>query len=331
VAAVGTTSDYCFGVAGRRIRLQFAGEALCQPMTRAFAHLADGSTGPVDLSVGLWETQDTGVAPPAPPIPLGRLLPRGEFPWPISQGFRVSYQVGSGVLCLFDERRRQAVVWVRDADQLPPWETAAPLRGLLHWWSQTFSGQLAHAAVVGDERGGVLLAGVGGSGKSSAALASVDAGLSYLGDDYVLLACGEHVEAHGIYGSAKVNAAYLHRAFPHWTDRTSGMTDDGKSVLFVNELVDRQLLSSLRIRAVLLPQVCGRRETVAVPASAAESLRALAPTTVCQLPYGQGQTLQALGAVCRKLPAYFLRLGQDTSSVAAAISEILRRHGRHET
>ena len=47
--------------------------------------------------------------------------------------------------------------------------------------------QVVHAASVGTKDGAVLIVGKGGSGKSTSALACLNAGMYYLGDDYTLI------------------------------------------------------------------------------------------------------------------------------------------------
>src|SRR5262249_10186335 len=66
--AVGTrTLDFC--IAGRVVRLVFAGDALVSPLTRALQHLALEPQPSPDLNIRLWEVADTGV--PLPPPPWG--------------------------------------------------------------------------------------------------------------------------------------------------------------------------------------------------------------------------------------------------------------------
>ena len=63
------------------------------------------------------------------------------------------------------------IVMLEDASRLPPWERACPLRALLTWWAAPERLLMAHGAAVGSGEGALLLAGPGGSGKSTTALA----------------------------------------------------------------------------------------------------------------------------------------------------------------
>ena len=82
---------------------------------------------------------------------------------------------------MWDRHSRRALYWVRRASDLPFWEIASPFRILFHWWAQSWGGQVAHAAAVGVNGRGVLLAGKSGSGKSTAALACLRQGMDFRG------------------------------------------------------------------------------------------------------------------------------------------------------
>src|SRR4051794_7273185 len=70
---------------------------------------------------------------------------------------------------------------------------------------QRFGRQLLHAAAVGTEQGGVVITGRGGVGKSTAALLCLEAGLAYLGDDYVVVALEPQPMAYSLYCTAKLD------------------------------------------------------------------------------------------------------------------------------
>ena len=59
--------------------------------------------------------------------------------------------------------------------------------------------------MVGTDHGGVIITGGGGAGKSTAALLCLEAGLRYLGDDYVVVALDPVATAYSLYCTAKIN------------------------------------------------------------------------------------------------------------------------------
>ena len=140
--------DYRLGE--RRVRLRFAGNALVAAITPALAHLATPlDAGAPRLTIGLWDSASTGTRLPGPPWPMSDFGARREIRGYNDGRIRTAFDVGSGVLSLLDLEKNLALYWVRDAQQLPDYERAAPLLPILHWWMQAHGRQLAHGAAIG--------------------------------------------------------------------------------------------------------------------------------------------------------------------------------------
>ena len=199
-------------VAGRRVRVRFAGPAL-KHLIRPLAHLElGGAAHPADdsgLEILVWESTTSGIMPPPPPWNRSQVSYRGEITGLPSERISVNFNGEQCLVSLFHRPSQRAIFWIRDAADLPYWETCAPFRTLFHWWSQTFGGQIAHAAAVGRDGEGVLLVGRGGRGKSTTAAACVDAGMEYVGDDYILLTREPRPTAHSLYNCAKIHSSFL--------------------------------------------------------------------------------------------------------------------------
>ena len=80
--------------------------------------------------------------------------------------------------------------------------------------------QLVHAAAVGTDEGALLITGRGGVGKSTTALACLEAGMQFLGDDYVVVGLDPEPQVYRLYGSAKLtsNSSSAFRTWPDWWD-----------------------------------------------------------------------------------------------------------------
>ena len=118
-----------------------------------------------------------------------------------------------GTLCSYDPATRLALYWAQAAEHIPPWEIASPLRAILGWWALENDDLLVHGAAVGWAEDGLLLTAQGGSGKSTTALACLQAGLNYTGDDYVLLS-GQAPDIYSLYNTAKLYPQHLHKTLP---------------------------------------------------------------------------------------------------------------------
>jgi hypothetical protein len=311
----------------RHVRLRFAGQALERALTAALRprltplELTDAA----DATIGLWE--EAGVPGGAAPVPWGPADVGARGLVRAADGERVVavHEAGSLAVTMFDRDARALLHRVPSVAGLPWWERAAPLRPALFWALTGPGRHLVHAGVVGDgQRGGVLLAGAGGSGKTTVALAALAAGMAYVGDDYVLLHTGPEPVAWNLFGTAKLDAGHAAR-FPELAAhlvRSAQPAPEEKLVLDVHRVMPDALVDSLAIRAVLLPRIRGGHARLR-PASPGEALLALAPSTAFQMPFDGGEVMGALADVVRAAPAFALDVGDDPAELAEAVDGVL--------
>jgi len=308
-----------FTLAGGVVAIDFAGTAAQRLFLPALARtLVAGGSAP-SLQVYVWDSAASGVALPAPPWPRDTLASRGEIDGFSDTGLvRVAFQPGSGVLMLHDAAAGRAVAWVDDATRCPYWEYAAPLRGLWHWWCGERGMQLVHGAAVGGDEAAVLLTGKGGSGKSTTALAALAVGMSYLGDDYVVVEPGSPPKLHSLYRSAKVDERALLR-LPQLRSLVDVPQDSGreKAVLFA----PGPSPASRSLCAIVVPRVIGSATCLA-PLSAAAAFLALAPTTVFQLPGADRGSTAILRDLVSAVPCYELALGPEPDQAVRLLREL---------
>ncbi len=320
--------EHWLSVAGEAVRLRFAGESLERLLMPAIEHLKNGAGGEAALTVTLFDTKSTGEAPVPPPWAAEAQGPRGVIEGYNSERFRTVYQPGSDVLLLYDAERRSGLYWTPDHARVPFWETSFPLRSMMQWWLAGRGLQLAHAAAVGLPEGGVLITGPSGSGKSTTAVACLESELRYAGDDFVLLGRAP-LRAHCLYSTAK-----LTREAEGWFPRLAAAvsnrerSEDEKALLFVQQWAPGKLIEGFPIKALLVPKVTGQRETRLVRCGGGEALRALAPTTLFQLPGTGPASFELLGAIVREAPAYRLELGTEMAGIPRAILKLLRGEER---
>jgi len=246
----------------------------------------------------------------------------GAFSAPGAQAF---FQPDAGVLSLFDASRRRAYCWLRDSTALPYYEFAAPLRHLLQWWMLARGGALLHSAAVGTPGGGVLIAGPSGSGKSTTALACQEAGLGFTSDDYVLVCCSGPPTVHMAYSTAKVVRESLGAHDGYRRHFRNLERSDEKPMMFMHEVAPQRVLRSFPLRAIVVPVVAQRSSTRIVAASAAEVLRALAPSSILLFPLAGAIAFQRIAALCRAVPCLRAELSGDPHDVAGAFARLLHQ------
>ena len=249
---------------------------------------------------------------PMEPFPWnGGHLGRGGAVAGLSHGpVRATAAADDTSLMLWDAERRIACCWFAGVAGVTRWDRAAPLRTALHFALAGPRRQLVHGAVVGMGGRGVLLAGPGGSGKSTTTLACLQAGMQVVGDDYAAVDFQGPTRAWNLFRSIKVG------------EREAGVNGrDNRRTLILGEDLPGAATEMLEVSAVLLPRVTRGPHSSVSPASPAEALRALAPSTLMQSPYEEEPSMGLLARLARAVPAYHLNLGADRG--VPAIRQVL--------
>lgn len=180
-----------------------------------------------------------------------------------------------------------------------------------------------HAGAVGRHGKMLLLAGPGGSGKSTAAIACAAAGWDYAGDDFVLVE-PQRGAIEPIYTSARVRPATA-EAFPEFVAKTQvGVTHD-----FGDPRHELRLpLAGVRIvggqiAAILLPRRSGAKAPAIRRAGPAETFYAVVEATRLQLPGFRDNLASKLAALVRSAPSFVVDTGTDPRAIPAMLSRLL--------
>jgi GT2 family glycosyltransferase len=319
----------CVTVAGVRIRLRFSGTTLHDGLIGPLSHLLDGNDdGPVDATFNIWDSASTCVGVPDPPCRRDHFTDRGDIWGMESERILSAFHWLECSIALMDTQSLEAIYWVDDAKALPYWSKASPLRTLLHWVMQRFNRHLLHAAVVGTDHGGVVITGSGGAGKSTAALLCLEAGLKYLGDDYVVVALDPAPTAYSLYCTAKLNddqAAKFAGLLP-LAEPKSGLrahAEPEKTVFRLHPGHADSIQDNIALRAIVAAVISEQEETSVVAADLYATQRSAAFTTLAHLPRAGRWSQEFITRLCQTLPRFELRLGRDLATIADAIRRFL--------
>jgi hypothetical protein len=316
-----------YAIAGQQIVLHFAGEALIPALTPALEHLRCPPCDQPTLSVLLFDSESTQTPMPAPPWNRDNYGPNGQVHGFNTDDVHTVYNTDTGILNVMDRSAQIAVFWIRRPGSIPYWETAAPLRTVLHWAMRDGATQLVHGAAVGYSSGGVLIAAKGGSGKSTSTLCCLASDLLFAGDDYVAVEGRGTPFVHSLYQTAKLNADDVSR-IDHLGLKpvNSNQLQNGtKAVFFPAAVYPCHISRGFPLRCIFIPRVSGRRETVIRPARQAEALLSLAPTTLYQLPGSYPQAFEKMRTLVRELPTYHFEAGLEVAEIPRVIGDFLRR------
>jgi hypothetical protein len=272
--------------------------------------------------VMVWDGISPASLPPEPPWTQADYSPLGVVEACSDESFRCAFDVETNALLVCNLAKKESQVWFPNIAQLPDWAKAAPFRTLLSWLCNQDGMQMVHGAGVSVGDKAVLLAGKGGSGKSTTALACALAGMGFLGDDYCAVDPRDN-RIHMVYRSAKVfppSLGLLPALASLIASRGEGPLE--KDIVYL-DAADAHLVRSATLSAILLPRIGTERETKISSATSAEATKAILPTTYMQLMGGTAVTAGLIMQLTRNLPAFHLELGTDIGAVPDAIARML--------
>ncbi len=142
-------------------------------------------------------------------------------------------------------------------DIYPKWPIANhPFAQAVFLWVQRHDLLMLHAAAVGKDGHGVLIAGHGGTGKSTLACSCLADGFDFISDDYCLLSAAGFRTVYPIYTNVSLNPDSL-AGLPLFKPFEILPMQAEKSSFTVSETV---IKSALPVEAIILPQITDNTE-----------------------------------------------------------------------
>ena len=270
----------------------------------------------------VWDGADREALPPPPPWAPGAPEPLGVVGSHSNDAVRCAVDIHTNSLVVYDYSRNVSHTWYPSIPDLPAWAKASPFRVVLSWLCNLNRMQIVHGAAIAVDGRAVLLAGTGGAGKSTTALACALAGFDYLGDDYCAVepAAGK---VHMVYRTAKLFRPTLDM-LPSLAGSLENpdKIDVEKGVLFL-EGDDMRLARSAELSAILLPRVGIESSTKLHPATRDDTIKAILPSTIGGLMGGTSVTPRLIMELVRSVPSFHLALGTDLATVTDAVASRL--------
>lgn len=326
-----------FILAGVAVSMTIAGRRLAALIGRPFRHLCTrDSAKPAHLAIDLWDAVATGIGHPRAASKAEESAKRGEEgDFAVTIGTTEDRYVGHlrpGIHVWMDRRATHVVGCVADGAQLSIQDRGKPLYFPLLLWHADQGVPVIHAALVASRGQGVLLVGKGGTGKTTAALACLQGGLDYLGDDYVGLqrtGTGLFV-GHSLYGSAWLTAdgESRFRALIPYAEPPEHPDAGARRLVQVFDVASDRLKAAAPIRAVVATVLSAKSVSSFRPISKAATLLALAPTSMLRLPVAGTVHLEWMSQLVSHVPCYELAVGQDVSTLPPLVRTLLEQGER---
>lgn len=226
-------------------------------------------------------------------------------------------------LMLLDRDAGHGLVWYLAPDDIPSWEMGRPFLPLIKALTAGSTWTPAHAAAVAHGEAGILILGASNKGKSSVALACLDAGWRYVGDDCVLLS-GQPPRAANLYQTARVRMDMFPRlgAAMTATERFSVDSGEVRAEINVGMFVGADI-GDTDIKAIVLPERNGADQAKVAPTSRSRALRALSATTLVMLPGAPVATHHILADIVQQVPCYTIDPGPEIAAVPAVLAQLI--------
>lgn len=327
---------YSFTIADKNINFVLSNSVLASKLLPAFAHLKSSIDSLSDLTVYVWDSTVSG-------IPLEKpSFERVENEEGINNGYGFNVQYGDiteprfiyvdsdfPFMCYYDPIKKEAYYWYKNADAIPYYEKGAPMHTLFDWWVETEGMLLTHAGAVGNKKGGVLIVGKGGQGKSTAAISSLwGDDLYYIADDYLILQNKPQPIVYSLYNTGKLNYDHLMEKLPHLIPflENPKTAKDEKGLFFFHKSHPEKMISTLKLSSAVLPLVHFEKETITQPEKPMRLLIGLASSTIYQSSRGNKEKLNILTSTLSQLPCYTLSAGEDLSDIPKQLKKLIEQH-----
>ena len=309
------------------IQCRFAGTALIHVIMPALEHLIVEATkeGLNDYKIDIWDSESTKIDFPTAPCGIDDILVSGELDGFISERFEAAFFTHARMLTLIDHYKKRGVVCLVTSSDIPAFELACPLRGILSWILRRNETAMIHAASVGTTDGCVIIGGNSGAGKSSTALRSLAGGMFYLGDDICAISNkNNNPTVHSIYSSGKTFSSDL-KFFPALISSVHSHFEEfyEKEVYFFHNQFKSQLPKSGKIKAVIIPHQDLALAIGFQKISFAKALSVICSSTKDLLPNAGNEIFHILSSILHQTPCYRFNLGNDPSLIADSLANFI--------
>ncbi|MCW5773651.1 MAG: hypothetical protein KIT16_18560 [Rhodospirillaceae bacterium] len=308
-------ADVRFGPVSAQFRFRTAGLAETYPS----AFLPATSRSPA-LAIAVLTGADIDLAHV---VPIPATQPRAL----IDHAYLASWSGGADpVLHLFQRASGRGLVWLPEG-RVPAWEASRPACPLIQGALLDSPWFVLHAAAVARDRRVLLLAGKGGAGKTTAALACLERGWAYAGDDYVLAnaATGEIAP---LYTSARLRpdmAGEFERLVEATCVAVSGEGGSRRHELALGRVLACGKAEGGMLAAILLPQRKGAPHPRFTAAGPVDAFRAMPVTTSLGTPSELRRLGEKLGSLVARAPVHAVDTGESVAEIPDAFAEFLSR------
>lgn len=192
-------------------------------------------------------------------------------------------------------------------------------------WARANGMLLFHAAAVGSGGKGVLIAGRGGSGKSTFAISCLAEGLDFVSDDYTLITASGPLCAMPLYTVVALRED-MYQNFPQLGQpilEEDGSFRGGKPQF---QVPPERFSPSLDIQAIIIPKIAGDAEPSVAPVPPGRVMTQLIHSTITQIESRRDTALiLQMAQRFSALPIYEMRMSTDLRKNPAFLRSFIEK------
>ncbi len=304
--------------------------AMAEIILPPLEHLQVSKPQPSEIDIFILDGAFTGVD--LPDVPWDK----GQFPATATPGsldgetilyrdnkHALAFKAPRQHLSIADISGGRAVFWVPDIDHLYPLD-GRPLRAIFQWFLDRGGYQIVHAAGVGFQHGGLIIAGKSGAGKSTIAVACLNSSLPLAGDDNVILSTLGPSMVYSLYNSANLDHNSI-SLLPFFEERKVPVQEHhiDKVLFYLYKNFPDRIISHFPLKAIVVSQIEGKGPSSLKPLSAAAALTALAPTSIFQVPGNKQTAFSRISQIVRQTPCYQLTIGASVDNIPPLLTDLI--------
>jgi hypothetical protein len=309
----GGCEEFDILVAGKRIRFYFKTEKIRSLVEPAFLWCLQAPANEPDVRIYI----HSGFPFPSPSWRKENFLPNGIIGHLEEGDLLATYDSQYQILSMYNRVKQEGIFWCLDVAELPEWEFGAPMRNLISWALMNFNLFLIHAAGVGTELGGGLIAGPSGVGKSTSTMACIKLGLKTVGDDYCVMGIEPIPKIYGLYGLAKIHPDSMSASMVKMSEATF-TRKDGK----VHIPLKDSMISAMPLRTLVIPRITENTLKCAA-ISSRESFLKITANNLIQSTLLRDKLFLGISAMTKAVPSFVLDVGPNLLDNVSKIRELI--------
>jgi GT2 family glycosyltransferase len=202
----------------------------------------------------------------------------------------------------------------------------SPLRTLSHWWVEKNNHQLICATSVATRGGAVLITGDNKNNKSTTALACIEKGMFFLGDDHIIVSPDTEPEVYSLYSTMTLNSNDLER-FPGLSKFVidPGKIKKDKEILLLHPAMKDQIKRKMPLKALIILRESDNNQGTLYSIPNWSLQAKMSFKTETQMPNASIRTHDFIRHLCDNLPTFDLRQGSEIFNIPAIIEALLEK------